>query len=427
MEKLKKIALLFIILVPWLVKAQQSKNVICRDTAVCFDSQSFLLNLCSPLGGIYSGSIFINAEGRFEPIGNSPAYYLTYTVNSEVCPVTIFIKKTPTYGTIYGDVKVCKGETVRYNATGIKNAESYVWDFNANTYITNIPQLDLLFRSNDISTSLTVRGRNNACEDGSADSSIFPISVITNPTTSIQGKNPVCKNEQATYTATSGLAKYKWSLTSEDGLISGYDTSITVKVAWTNKDISILKLRVWNVDGCYSDTLLKVTKGAGTAPNPSEIWQFGYNLLVCSDSTSGITYQWFNNNDPKSTLSYYYCPDTDIDGEIYVKTSNGSCSSESPKIKVSKQPGGLKANSIVSMFSIYPNPVSDKLIIRRMVPESEKFSYRLLDLYGKQQLAGYGTGLESGIDVSGLSAGVYFIRIDNGQSGTETYKIIKNR
>ncbi|MFZ4546108.1 MAG: T9SS type A sorting domain-containing protein, partial [Bacteroidales bacterium] len=422
--------LIVFILFPWMLDAQTCGEIICTPKKVCFgSSEPVFLNLCTPLGGVYSGSVFVDPiENQFQ-VSQAPAgdYVLTYTVNNETCHVTLTVVAYPTIESISGDVKVCKGDTGTFYANGVNNAESYIWSFNSINDTTYIPQLVLPISTNlvPVSLPLTVKGI-SFCGEGSS-SPAFPITLINKPKPVIDGKISVCKNEQANYIAPNGYASYKWSVAASDGTISGYDTSKIVKVAWSNKDISTLKLRVWTSEGCFGDTTLNVTKGAGTAPDPSEIWQFGYNLFVCSDSTSGITYQWYNNNVAKSTLSYYYCPDSDIQGEIYVKTTNGSCSSESAKIKASKTPGGLKANSVDTKFSVFPNPVSDKLIIRCLIPITEMFTYQLLDIYGKQQFMGNASGLETGIDVSGLASGIYFIRIDNMLTGTETYKIIKTK
>jgi hypothetical protein len=71
-------------------------------------------------------------------------------------------------------------------------------------------------------------------------------------------------------------------------------------------------------------------------------------------------------------------------------------------------------------IEVFPNPVSDLLTIRNINENDNYSTVNLYDMFGRLLIS---NGLVSGtntLDVSGLSAGVYSIRVNN-----QIYKIIK--
>ena len=71
-------------------------------------------------------------------------------------------------------------------------------------------------------------------------------------------------------------------------------------------------------------------------------------------------------------------------------------------------------------ISLYPNPVKgDRIFIQSNV---ENLSYRVISMLGKQVSAGISS--QNGINVARLEAGVYFIKINNGDE-VITKKFIK--
>jgi len=76
-------------------------------------------------------------------------------------------------------------------------------------------------------------------------------------------------------------------------------------------------------------------------------------------------------------------------------------------------------------FSLYPNPASNFITIETDNNSFNQYRYVIFDIYGKsysnKELS------ESTIDISGLSSGIYFIRISNtnGQTTTKKFVVIK--
>ena len=74
-------------------------------------------------------------------------------------------------------------------------------------------------------------------------------------------------------------------------------------------------------------------------------------------------------------------------------------------------------------FNVYPNPVSDRLVVEKL-KNAGVFNYSLLDVNGKEIGSGILTKSRTEIDVSKANTGLYFIRIYNKHE-TTTRKIMK--
>ena len=78
-----------------------------------------------------------------------------------------------------------------------------------------------------------------------------------------------------------------------------------------------------------------------------------------------------------------------------------------------------------SMYTIYPNPVSESLNIY-FIEDQKKVNVEILDITGTTRLKARGNKIdELSIDISSLPNGIYFVRIDLGARGY-IEKIIKN-
>src|SRR5690554_420556 len=114
---------------------------------------------------------------------------------------------------------------------------------------------------------------------------------------------------------------------------------------------------------------------------------------------------------------------------IYAKDVNGnnkidiiSNSSENGKIAWYENQMDLSVNqNSILDFSIYPNPVSEELIIKR--PTREPATGNLYDTTGKLILSFTLNDQDSRINVENLAAGVYFLEI-SGNSNTVVKKIV---
>jgi hypothetical protein len=77
------------------------------------------------------------------------------------------------------------------------------------------------------------------------------------------------------------------------------------------------------------------------------------------------------------------------------------------------------------LFTLYPNPVSDQLTMEMKYPEDKSVRYELLDVNGHILYSGrLSTNKAEQISVSSLSAGVYFMKMEN-DGMSSFFKVVK--
>ena len=103
---------------------------------------------------------------------------------------------------------------------------------------------------------------------------------------------------------------------------------------------------------------------------------------------------------------------------IVVKTLEAEPEPEQPE-----QPGeGVE--ELEASFSIYPNPVNDKLYIETLT-QTQTLTIEIYDVYGRRQELSVINCQPSAIDVSNLNSGVYFVKVITDE-GEVVKRIVKN-
>ena len=87
---------------------------------------------------------------------------------------------------------------------------------------------------------------------------------------------------------------------------------------------------------------------------------------------------------------------------------------------------GLEQESIVTQFTVFPNPTSGKVKIQYTLKENSKISVEINDINGKMVTSMTLGEVSSGehlieSDLSSESAGIYFVKLKTNQG----YKILK--
>jgi len=75
-------------------------------------------------------------------------------------------------------------------------------------------------------------------------------------------------------------------------------------------------------------------------------------------------------------------------------------------------------------WSLAPNPANDRIRVNIADNKATSFSYKILDIQGKVLLQG-ATKNNADINISTLPAGMYFVRINDGQSFSKPLKLMK--
>jgi hypothetical protein len=202
---------------------------------------------------------------------------------------------------------------------------------------------------------------------------------------------------------------------------TGYTYSATICEGESYSDANFTNLTTANtyydtlksINGC--DSIIELTLIVGTFPDIPTITKNG-NILT---SSTAYTYKWyFNGVFNGATEQNYTCTQ---DGNYYVEVGNEyGCTSKSTVLNV-KVVGIIEINSGKNSIIIYPNPTDEKLRVTSYELQIEK-----IEIY---DIVGCNVGAycirpenkEIEIDISHLSAGMYFLKIDG-----KVFKVIKN-
>lgn len=202
----------------------------------------------------------------------------------------------------------------------------------------------------------------------------------------------VCEGEPVTLRTLPGMAGYHWSS-------GGLDSLVTVSHSgWYWVDLTAPNQCIAR-DSFWLSTL--------PLPQPQVTFSGG---LACTDSFAA--YQWLLNGNPipggtgpcAAVLS-------DGDYAVIVTDSLGCTDTSATQFLLAKEPGWVPG------FSIYPNPATDRIVLRREAPEMEVVQVSLLDLNGRPlrhwEMA-LGTN-EAAWELGGLAAGAYCLVVGSNQ------------
>ena len=84
-----------------------------------------------------------------------------------------------------------------------------------------------------------------------------------------------------------------------------------------------------------------------------------------------------------------------------------------------------EARGIDLVVAVFPNPVTDFLVLRVDQYDLENLSYQLFDLQGRIIKLGKVIGEETVIDMSVTAPSVYLLRILDNEKNIKTFRIIK--
>jgi hypothetical protein len=323
------------------------------DLSIC-SGQSVTLtgsgaNSYSWSNGITNGVIF------------SPTATQTYTVTGTdqvgctgTDQVVVTVNPTPTVNA-GSDLSICSGQSVTLSGSG---ANSYSWS----NGITN----GVAFSPTSTQT-YTITGTNAA---GCSGTDQVIVTVSQAPSVNAGSDQTVCAGQSVTLTG-SGANSYSWS----NGVTNGVAFSPTSTQTYTVTGI--------NTAGCSGTDQVVVTVNQATSATLNESAIDTYSLNGQTYSQSGTYIQ---------TLT----------------TSNGCDSIITLNLTLNFS--GIDKQEITT-FDLYPNPVSDKLIISSDETVIGKI-YIVYDQLGKEILRGNLIKTTTPISLSVLSNGMYTIQIE---------------
>jgi hypothetical protein len=144
--------------------------------------------------------------------------------------------------------------------------------------------------------------------------------------------------------------------------------------------------------------------------------------LTVNGGTAPYTYSWSGPNGVIGTSE-------DISnlavGTYTVTVTDKYCGIATLTVKITDSPTGIPGIDATNVITLAPNPADNQLILRS-TEQLQKASIRLMNLSGKLiQQEGNLNGNDFILDVSALSAGIYFVEIRNANS-VSRMKFVKN-
>lgn len=181
------------------------------------------------------------------------------------------------------------------------------------------------------------------------------------------------------------------------------------------------------VNTTESGTFTSTGTGTGTLILPNS-----YTLSNCLQVTSELVFPPGALGNPASltltTYNYYHASQrfpvlNHTDSRMVYMSFTYSNSAVT--INTDVVPVGLNEESLVSSpINVYPNPAHNQLFISQEIGSSVS-TFQILTTQGKLIRSYLSTEIQSGIDVSGLESGLYFIQITTGK-GRFSSKFIKD-
>ncbi len=252
-----------------------------------------------------------------------------------------------------------------------------------------------------------------------ASASIF---VHALPDTDFSGNLEVCENSMEQYgIPTRKDVRSLWFV--QGGTIKSPATADTIDVQWYNAENAYIMLVRYNIVTNCSDTVMQAIKFNPTPEKPT-ITRMG-NLLVSSSNTGN---QWYSfgkllQGETGKTL------ELKEPGIYTVQVTNQfGCVSEMSD-EYDYNVNSVEDEQFADLVKIYPVPSQGYLTIEMNFENTGKINCSIYTLAGEivySDILGYSTtGLIKKLDLTTLSNGSYYLRIDNGKSTLVKKIIIK--
>src|ERR1035437_2750803 len=355
------------------------------------------------LSSAVSGNITIRGRNLY---GDGDASSLAITVNP--LPANA--------GTISGISNVCLGQnSVFYTVPAISNATSYVWTLPqgaTGTSTTNNIIVD--YGNSAVSGNITVNGI-NSCGDGAISTLAITVNSLPGTAGSISGLTSVCQSQSAviyTVPTIANATSYIWSLPlGATGTSSSNSITVNYRISAVSGNITVNGHNVFG-DGAISTSAI----GVNAKPSTPIITQNG--TILHSDAINGN--QWYNQNGfINSATNQDYT--VSVTGDYYVIVTLLGCSSDASNI-INVIPTDIEVTENNKSIKIYPNPVSNELIIE-IEGNNGKVNFEILNLIGQVVFKGTTTE-KTVVQTSSFAPGVYVIKLENGKT-FEFKKIVK--
>jgi hypothetical protein len=341
--------------------------------------------------GVYYAAI------RGTSSGGCCAYHLNWDDLLIEAPCSL---NSPSLSLNTSTTTICEGDPVTITASG---ANTYVWGHGPTTAaVTENPTQSTLY---------TVVGTNTA--SGCVSTMNTYVNVLPKPNMFIIASTAtVCSGKPVTISA-SGASTYTWSTGSNANFITANPTSaITYSVIGSNQA------------GCIN----QVSQAIAVNPLPA-VGGFTDRTDICKGEsatltgTGAVNYQWASNSIYVQTAVAIVSPNTTTTYTLTGTNANGCTAVTTVVQNVQDCVGLQEITTTGSGVKVFPNPTGGLVNIE--FTNGGVKSVEVLDITGRIILNVPVTAGNSQVDISNLSNGIYYVRIQT-KDAVEVVKLNKN-
>lgn len=319
-------------------------------------------------------------------------------------------------GSITGATTVCQGQNnVKYTVPTIANATSYVWtlpDGVTGTSTTN--SINVNFGPKAISGPITVCGSND-CGKGVTTSFSVSVNAVPASIGSIKGTTVNCQGqENVTYSipVVPNTTSYTWTL--PNGVTgTSVGNSITVKYTLTAQSGDIT---VTPKNTCGYGPVATLPVFVTPKPATPKITLTEYTL----HSDSPVGNQWYNLSGPIAGATDQDFTVT-VKGDYYVIVNVANCNSSASNTIYVMPISGVE-NSADRTINVYPNPVSNELVIE-IANNTELVNFEIINSLGEVVYKNSLTD-KTIVQTDKFAPGAYYVKLATGKT-IEFKKLIK--
>ena len=254
--------------------------------------------------------------------------------------------------------------------------------------------------------------------NGCTDSTLFAVTQIDNPlppVITITGDTVFCEGGSVLLSGPAGMNGYQWNTGSTTPDITVFDSGTYT-------------LYVIDSTGCES-----ATSSVNVTVNPLPLASFSYTLVDFTINLTNLSlgadnYDWSFGDSNTSTVespSHTYSL-----GGVYTITlvASNDCGADTANVTLGVMNIGVEEASGITEFSMYPNPVQDKLIMDLTLIENREMNIEFFDGLGQVVMAQQ-SALTAGankleFDLGHLAKGVYSIKIGD-EEFTQVVRLVK--
>ena len=324
---------------------------------------------------------------------------ITGTVNP-TAPVAQF--------TAAGNTSACVNKEVNFTNTSLFLPQSYLWQFPGGTPDSSTVSNPVVIYSEPGTYSVSLKATNTTGSDSITIADYITIYDIPS-ITAVSNPDTICNSSSAELTASGGMF-YLWN--AGPGILAFYDSVVTASPLNTYT----YTVTGMSENGCTAQASVEV---AVVDPPPQPIITESFNLLM---SSPGVAYQWYVNGliIPDS-VSQFLVPTINGNYNVRIYDAHGCTTVSNVARYISVGISETGGNSI----NVFPNPAKELVFIRN---DNSIERMELYSLTGQLVFAENNVGkTQAAVNVTGLSSGIYMLRITNKDGSRQVGRVVVSK